>query len=150
MENENIMKRSIGSHIKKYASKIRHKRAVLIIMAIAGGSYAAYRYIRNSRSKRAQELSERLRSERKETGQCDRECTSAYFEGYKNGLDDGYDEGYERGYSEGHFKGCDDGYMVGCEEMLKKCISDANRKSDVYTDEEDENEEEDKAHEDNE
>ena len=150
MENENIMKRSIGSHIKKYASKIKHKRLVLIIMAIAGGSYAAYRYVRNSRSKRAQELSERLRSERKENSQCDRECTSAYFEGYKNGLDDGYDEGYERGYSEGHFKGCDDGYMVGCEEMLKKCISDANRKSDVYTDEEAENEKEEETHEDNE
>lgn len=150
MENENIMKRSIGSHIKKYASKIRHKRTVLIIMAIAGGSYAAYRYVRNLRSKRAQELSERLRSERKENSQCDRECTSAYFEGYKNGLDDGYDEGYERGYSEGHFKGCDDGYMVGCEEMLKKCISDANRRSDACTNEEEENEKEDKAHEDNE
>ena len=150
MEKEITKNRSIGSHIRKYAPKIKHKRLVLIIMAITGGSYAAYRYVRNSRSKRAQELSERLRSERKENSQCDRECTSAYFEGYKNGLDDGYDEGYERGYSEGHFKGCDDGYMVGCEEMLKKCISDANRKSDVYTDEEDENEEEDKAHEDNE
>lgn len=150
MENENIMKRSIGSHIKKYASKIRHKRTVLIILGIACGTYAAYRYVRNSRSKRVQELSERLRSERKENSQCDRECTSAYFEGYKNGLDDGYDEGYERGYSEGHFKGCDDGYMVGCEEMLKKCISDANRKSDVYTDEEAENEKEEETHEDNE
>lgn len=150
MEKENIKDRSIGSHIRKYASKIRHKRSVLIIMAIAGGSYAVCRHIRNLKAKRARELSERLRYERKENSQCDRECTSAYFEGYKNGLDDGYDEGYERGYSEGHFKGCDDGYMVGCEEMLKKCILDANRKSDVYTDEEDENEEEDKAHEDNE
>ena len=146
MKKKKLADGSIGAHIKRNAGKRGRRKAVLVIAVLAGGSYAVYRYIRMLKVKRAQELSERLRSGRQDSTPNDRECASAYFEGYKNGLDDGYDEGYERGSTAGEERGIDDGYKIGYEEALRKCYLDANGE----IDEADKNEEEDEIHEGNE
>lgn len=150
MKKKNKVDSNIRTNIKGHVRKAGCRKAVLVMAVIAGGSYAAYRYIRSIKARRAQELSERLRSDRSKAGQNDNECSSAYFEGYKNGLDDGYDEGYERGHTEGHYKGCDDGYLVGYEEALKKCIKDVEGISDEIFNKADEYEQEDEIHEDSE
>ena len=150
MKKKKLADSSIGAHIKRNAGKRGRRKAVLVIAVLAGGSYAVYRYIRMLKARMAQELSERLRSGKQDSRPNDRECASAYFEGYKNGLDDGYGEGYGRGYGEGHYKGCDDGYQTGYKEALKKCYLDANEDADGFFDEADKNEEEDEIHEGNE
>ena len=150
MKRKKLTDSNIGTHIKRNTGKGRRRRAVLVIAVLAGGSYAVYRYIRMLKVRRAQELSEKLRSERYDSRPNDRECASAYFEGYKNGLDDGYDEGYERGVSEGEVRGIDDGYDIGYEEALRTCMGAANETADDFFYEADKNVEEDEIHEDDE
>ena len=150
MKKKIITDNSIRARVKRHTGKSGHRKIILMIAALAGGSYAAYRYVRIHKARRAQELSEKLRSGTNKMGQNDNECSSAYFKGYKNGLDDGYDEGYERGHTEGHYKGCDDGYLIGYEEALKKCIKDVEGISDEILDKADEYEQEDEIHEDSE
>ena len=125
MKKKNIADSTIRTHVKRHTGKSGRRKVILIIAALAGGSYAAYRYFKMLKVRRAQELSERLKSGSNRAGQSDNECSSAYFEGYKDGLkagsidlsaeerDGAYYEGYETGQKEGHDSGYAGGYQDG-------------------------------------
>ena len=125
MKKKNIADSTIRTHVKRHTGKSGRRKVILIIAALAGGSYAAYRYFKMLKVRRAQELSERLRFGRNKKSQSDNECSSAYFEGYKDGLkagsidlsaeerDGAYYEGYEAGRKEGHDSRYAGGYQDG-------------------------------------
>lgn len=125
MKKKNIADSTIRTHVKRHTGKSGRRKVILIIAALAGGSYAAYRYFKMLKVRRAQELSERLRSSSNRASQSDNECSSAYFEGYKDGLkagsidlsaeerDGAYYEGFEAGRKEGHDSGYAGGYQDG-------------------------------------
>ncbi len=77
--------------------KRKRTKAVLIIGVVSGGVYTACRLYRHFRKKKIQEMSERLRFGSQDNRPNDKECSEAYFAGYKNGLDDGYSEGFDKG-----------------------------------------------------
>ena len=125
MKKKNIADSTIRTHVKRHTGTSGRRKVIFIIAALTGGSYATYRYIKMLKARRAQELSERLRFGRNKKSQSDNECSSAYFEGYKDGLkagsidlsaeerDGAYYEGFEAGRKEGHDSGYAGGYQDG-------------------------------------